>query len=144
MKKILFLIILALITQSAIAASHIKMPDTLILKMNMLYNAQNKQGLPIQRHLQNTYRLKTHDQHWTTLNAMNSRITQENTQVFLLQGKVKSATNKAATIQFLVFDLNDQSSAVLTPTIKVRYGQEGKIEIHEKHRDLQLTLIVKR
>jgi hypothetical protein len=144
MKKIIFLLVSLLAAYNPAALSHTKTPESLLIKIHTLYSAQNQQGLPLQSNSENILRLNTHDKHWTTLNVTEAANNQKNQQVFLLQGKIEKVTDKTAAIQFLVFDLNNQSYAVLTPKMIVRYGQEGKIQIHENHRDLQLTLVATR
>jgi hypothetical protein len=141
MKKIIFLLVLFLAAYNPAALSNPKTPESLLIKIKMLYSAQNQQGVPLQSNSQNTLRLNTNDKHWTTLNVTDAENHPKNQQVFLLQGKIEKVTDKTAAIQFLVFDLNNLANAVLTPKMIVRYGQEGKIQIHENHRDLQLTLV---
>jgi hypothetical protein len=144
MKKIIFLLVSLLAAYNPAVLSHTKTPESLLIKINMLYSAQNQEGLSLHSHSHNILRLNTHDKHWTTLNVTDAENLQKNQQVFLLQGKIEKITDNTAAIQFLVFDLNNQANAVLTPKMMVRFGQEGKIQIHENHRDLQLTLIATR
>jgi hypothetical protein len=144
MKKILFWLVLLFTAYNPAALCSTTIPASLLIKINMLYNAQNQQGLPLQSNSHNILRLNTNDKHWTTLNVTDAEDKLKNPQVFLLQGKIEKVTESTAAIQFLIFDLNNQSNAVLTSKMIVRYGQEGKIQIHENHRDVQLTLVATR
>ena len=115
-------------------------PADLTLKLDMTYSTPDKHGRQIEQDLQNTFQLKANDSHWTTLADTPARRTHKHPQLILLQGKITDLTDQTATVQFLVTDLNHSEDVMFKPKIIARYGQASKIAIHDKNRNLELTV----
>jgi len=133
----IIIILLALVMNSALAATDLPTPDKLSLNVSLNYKQRDPNGSFNEYLIKDTLNTEVGNHQWLTIQNM----TESSVDQFLLLGRIESADAQSITMKFLVLDTGSKPGVVSAPTIVVKYGQKGQLTLNEDNQKIHLTIV---
>lgn len=136
MRTTIAILLLAYSSIAAAGGTSTPSPENLSLQVSMNFKQHEKNGSFNEYLMKNSFKAATNDHQWLTI----QNNTESTSDQFILLGRIENADAQQLTMKFLVLDTGEQPGVISAPTMVVRYGQPGQINIAAKSHKIQLTL----
>lgn len=149
MKKLFSLLVIIVLSISfSYAGNHVKQTQSIMIDVTLNQSINHTKTFATK----NTLSL-SEDDDWTAISSaqFTSTITKTNpsnlspiSNQWLALMKIIKANNNHVTLQFLLLNQESSHYSVAQPRLTVSYNQKGSIQIHDKHNNIELTVIAKK
>lgn len=140
MKKFIFVILFLFTANTALAAVHVKAPESLAVNIDFHYQQHDKNRLVDQYLIKDKIEMTTNSNKWTIV--QNPQLPAAN-QRYILLSKIDKVDFEEVAMSFLILDMGKNPNIISKPTLIVRYGQPAQVELENGSEKIKLSITAK-